>query len=50
MVFQTRRDLDGSVVRQVVDALEMLDMLNNVHAEVGARPERVEWRDYPPEA
>lgn len=49
-VFQTRRDFEGSVVRQVVDALETLDMLNNVHAEVGARPERVEWRDYPPEA
>lgn len=50
MVFQTRRDVGGSVVRQVLDALEMLDVLNNVRAEVGAQPERVEWRDYPPEA
>lgn len=46
-VFQTRREFDGSVLGQVVDALEMLDMLNNVRVEVGARPERIEVRDYP---
>lgn len=49
-VFQTRREMGGSVLKQVEDTLEMLDMLNDVHAEVGAAPERSEWRDYPPEA
>ena len=38
------------MLKQVEDTLEMLDMLNDVHAEVGAAPERSEWRDYPPEA
>lgn len=49
-VFQTRREIGGSVLAQVSGALEMLDMLNNVHAKVESGPERVEWRDYPVEA
>lgn len=49
-VFQTRREFDGSVLGQVVEAMELLDILNNVRAEVGARPERYETRDYPVEA
>lgn len=49
-VFQTRREFSGSVLGQVDDAMEMLDLLNNVRAEVGSGPERIETRDYPPAA
>lgn len=49
-VFQTRREVGGSLLAQVSAALEMLDMLNEVHAVVEGNPERREWRDYPPEA
>ncbi len=49
-VFQTRREFEGSLLVQTESALEMLDLLNNIHAEVGARPERYEMSDYPAEA
>ncbi|HIW76371.1 MULTISPECIES: RNA-binding domain-containing protein [Gordonibacter] len=49
-VFQTRREFAGSVLRQVGDALELLDLLNNVRLSVGGKPERIESRDYPEEA
>lgn len=49
-IFQTRREFTGSVLKQVEDAAEMLDMLNNTRASISARPERIESRDYPPEA
>ena len=49
-VFQTRREICGSVLAQVGETLEMLDMLNDVHAVADGAPERREWRSYPPEA
>lgn len=49
-VFQTRREFAGSVLHQVGDALELLDLLNNVRASVSGKPERIESRDYPEEA
>lgn len=49
-VFQTRREICGSALAQVDETLEMLDMLNDVHAVAAGAPERREWRSYPPEA
>lgn len=48
--FVTRREYEGSILSQILDALEFLDMANNVRAWFSGKPERTEVRDYPPVA
>ena len=48
-VFQNRREFTGSLLKQLNDIYEFIDLNNNIRSEIeGLR--RIDMRDYPPEA
>ena len=48
-VFRDRRELSGSLLKQVEDAYEFIDRLNRTRSDFQGL-DRVDSRDYPPEA
>lgn len=49
LIFQDRREMKGSILKQLDDVLAYIDQFNKTHAQVGAKY-RTDIKDYPPEA
>lgn len=49
LIFQDRREMTGSILKQLDDVLAYIDQYNKTHAQVGAKY-RDDKKDYPPQA